>query len=168
MGNKAVIKAGRAPGLENGTYGTVNITAGGNFTICKSATIYADDLNIETTTSDITFCDNADLLGVTDGESIKAQQGSIHMGENLVVHSNAEATEFVAQSGDIVIDAQGFVDVRDNAYVHTYFGGSSSENNRTEISGDKGVSFGDNARFDTTVLTLNAGDSVSASAGNLT
>lgn len=204
MGNKAVIKAGCAPGLENGTYGTVNITAGENFTIGESATIYADDLNIEAMIGDITFGDNADLWGVTDGVSIKAQQGSIHMGENLVVHSTAAATEFVAQSGDIVIeragtlqssanaisftaagdvifkddflaegtsfviDAQGVVDVRDNAYVHTYFGDSPSENNRTEISGDKGVSFGDNARFDTTVLTLNAGDSVSASAGNLT
>lgn len=204
VGNEAVIKAGTASGLAQDTYGTVNITAGENFTIGESATIYADDLNIEAMTGDITFGNDADLWGVTDGVSIKAQQGSIYMGENLSVHSTAAATQFVAQNGDIVIeragtlqssansisftaggdvifkddflaqgtsfviDAQGVVDVRDNAYVHTYFGDSPSEYNRTEISGAQGVSFGDNARFDTTVLGLNAGDSVSGSVGNLT
>ena len=200
IGNNAIVKAGSASGLEENTYGVVNITAGENFTIGEQATIYADDLNITAQAGDITFGDGADLWGVTDGVSIVAQNGSIHMGEDLVVHSEADLTEFKALAGDIVIeregtlqssangivfeaagdvvfkddflasgtsfviDAQGAVDVRDNTYVHTFFG---SVQGQTTISGAGGIHFGDNARFDTTTLTLNAGDSVTGTVADL-
>ena len=203
IGNKAVVKAGSASGLAQNTYGVVNITAGENFTIGEQATIYADDLNIRAQAGDITFGDRADLWGVTEGVSIVAEKGSIHMGENLVVHSEAELTEFKALSGDIVIeragtlqssangivfeaagdvvfkddflasgtsfeiDAEGAVDVRDNAYVHTFFGSQPGVGNETTISGAQGIRFGDNARFDTTTLILNAGDSVTGTVGDL-
>lgn len=203
IGNKAVVKAGSASGLAQNTYGVVNITAGENFTIGEQATIYADDLNIRAQAGDITFGDRADLWGVTEGVSIVAENGSIHMGENLVVHSEAELTEFKALSGDIVIeragtlqssangivfeaagdvvfkddflasgtsfviDAEGAVDVRDNAYVHTFFGSQPGVGNETTISGAQGIRFGDNARFDTTTLILNAGDSVTGTVGDL-
>lgn len=200
IGNQAVVKAGSASGLEKNTYGVVNIWAGENFTIGEHATIYADDLNITAQAGDITFGDQADLWGVTDGVSIVAQNGSIHMGKNLVVHSEADLTEFKALAGNIVIeregtlqssangivfeaagdvvfkddflasgtsfviDAQGAVDVRDNAYVHTFFGSAQGQ---TTISGAGGIHFGDNARFDTTTLTLNAGDSVTGTVADL-
>lgn len=200
IGNNAIVKAGSASGLEENTYGVVNITAGENFTIGEQATIYADDLNITAQAGDITFGDGADLWGVTDGVSIVAQNGSIHMGEDLVVHSEADLTEFKALAGDIVIeregtlqssangivfeaagdvvfkddflasgtsfviDAQGAVDVRDNTYVHTFFGSAQGQ---TTISGAGGIHFGDNARFDTTTLTLNAGDSVTGTVADL-
>ena len=203
IGNKAVVKAGSASGLAQNTYGVVNITAGENFTIGEQATIYADDLNIRAQAGDITFGDRADLWGVTEGVSIVAEKGSIHMGENLVVHSEAELTEFKAMAGDIVIeragelqssangivfeaagdvifkddfkasgtsfviDAEGLVDVRDNAYVHTFFGEKPGEGNDTTISGSGGIRFGNNARFDTTTLTLNAGDSVTGTVADL-
>lgn len=203
IGNKAVVKAGSASGLAQNTYGVVNITAGENFTIGEQATIYADDLNIRAQAGDITFGDRADLWGVTEGVSIVAEKGSIHMGENLVVHSEAELTEFKAMAGDIVIeragelqssangivfeaagdvifkddfkasgtsfviDAEGLVDVRDNAYVHTFFGSQPGVGNETTISGAQGIRFGDNARFDTTTLILNAGDSVTGTVGDL-
>ena len=200
IGNNAIVKAGSASGLEENTYGVVNITAGENFTIGEQATIYADDLNITAQAGDITFGDGADLWGVTDGVSIVAQNGSIHMGEDLVVHSEADLTEFKALAGDIVIeregtlqssangivfeaagdvvfkddflasgtssvsDARGAVDVRDNTYVHTFFGSAQGQ---TTISGAGGIHFGDNARFDTTTLTLNAGDSVTGTVADL-
>ena len=203
IGNKAVVKAGSASGLAQNTYGVVNITAGENFTIGEQATIYADDLNIRAQAGDITFGDRADLWGVTEGVSIVAEKGSIHMGENLVVHSEAELTEFKAMAGDIVIeragelqssangivfeaagdvifkddfkasgtsfviDAEGLVDVRDNAYVHTFFGSQPGVGNETTISGAQGIRFGDNARFDTTTLILNAGNSVTGTVGDL-
>ncbi|HIT95925.1 MAG TPA: leukotoxin LktA family filamentous adhesin [Candidatus Aphodousia faecavium] len=203
IGNRAVVKAGSASGLLENTYGVVNITAGENFAIGDWATIYADDLNITAQAGDITFGDKADLWGVTGGVSIVAENGSIHMGENLVVHSEAELTEFKALSGDIVIeragtlqssangivfeaagdvvfkddflasgtsfviDAEGAVDVRDNAYVHTFFGSQPGVGNETTISGAQGIRFGDNARFDTTTLILNAGDSVTGTVGDL-
>lgn len=203
IGNKAVVKAGSASGLAQNTYGVVNVTAGENFTIGEQATIYADDLNITAQAGDITFGDRADLWGVTEGVSIVAEKGSIHMGENLVVHSEAELTEFKAMAGDIVIeragelqssangivfeaagdvifkddfkasgtsfviDAEGLVDVRDNAYVHTFFGEKPGEGNDTTISGSGGIRFGNNARFDTTTLTLNAGDSVTGTVADL-
>ncbi len=203
IGNKAVVKAGKASGLDPNTFGVVNITAGENFAIGDSATIYADDLNITAQAGDITFGDRADLWGVTEGVSIVAEKGSIHMGENLVVHSEAELTEFKAMAGDIVIeragelqssangivfeaagdvifkddfkasgtsfviDAEGLVDVRDNAYVHTFFGEKPGEGNDTTISGSGGIRFGNNARFDTTTLTLNAGDSVTGTVADL-
>ena len=139
-----------------------------------------DGVSIKAQQGSIYMGENLSVHSTAAATQFVAQNGDIVIERAGTLQSSANAIsftaggdvifkdDFLAQGTSFVIDAQGVVDVRDNAYVHTYFGDSPSEYNRTEISGAQGVSFGDNARLDTTVLTLNAGDSVSGSVGNLT
>ena len=198
IGNKATVKAGTAaqmdPETADGTYGVIDILAGENLTIGDEAVIYANNLDVRAQ-KDVTFGSNADLWSLTDGIKVISETGSIHMGEDLVVHTNYDQALFEAREGDIVIERAGSltssgssiqfvaggnivfkdnfraeglsfvlnagdsVTVWDDAYVHTDFGDEPGEDNETRIIAGKDIHFGDNARFETTDLIIEAGAS---------
>lgn len=105
IGNQAVVKAGSQSGLEQNQYGVILVHAGDEFTIGDSATLLADELKVEAT-GDIVFGDKATLWGATEGVTVASTDGSIRMGSDLTVVSNADKTLFSAQKGDIVVGRQ--------------------------------------------------------------
>lgn len=117
IGNKATVKAGTQSGLsqENPLYGKVSVIAGGSFTIGDEAYILSDDLLVSAQ-KDIRFGDKATLVGATDGVTVRSSEGSIYMGEDLTVTSNANKTSFEAGK-NIVIDRDAKLDSQDNSVV---------------------------------------------------
>lgn len=117
IGNKATVKAGTQSGLsqENPLYGKVSVIAGKSFTIGDEAQILSDDLLVSAE-KDIRFGDKATLVGATDGVTVRSSKGSIYMGEDLTVTSNASKTLFEAGK-NIVIDRDAKLDSQDNSVV---------------------------------------------------
>lgn len=117
IGNKATVKAGTQSGLsqENPLYGKVSVIAGESFTIGDEAYILSDDLLVSAQ-KDIRFGDKATLVGATDGVTVRSSEGSIYMGEDLTVTSNANKTSFEAGK-NIVIDRDAELDSQDNSVV---------------------------------------------------
>ena len=117
IGNKATVKAGTQSGLsqENPLYGKVSVIAGESFTIGDEAYILSDDLLVSAQ-KDIRFGDKATLVGATDGVTVRSSEGSIYMGEDLTVTSNANKTSFEAGK-NIVIDRDAKLDSQDNSVV---------------------------------------------------
>lgn len=117
IGNKATVKAGTQSGLsqENPLYGKVSVIAGESFIIGDEAYILSDDLLVSAQ-KDIRFGDKATLVGATDGVTVRSSEGSIYMGEDLTVTSNANKTSFEAGK-NIVIDRDAELDSQDNSVV---------------------------------------------------
>lgn len=115
IGNKATVKTGTQSGLnqENPQYGKVSVFAGESFTIGDEAQILSDDLLVSAE-KDIRFGDKATLVGVTDGVKVRSTDGSIFMGEDLTVTSNADKTLFEAGK-DIVIDRDATLNSKENS-----------------------------------------------------
>lgn len=205
IGNKATVKAGTQSGLAAGQYGKIDISAGDSLSIGEDAAILSDDLLVNAA-KDVRFGENATLVGATDGVLVKSTEGSIYMGRNLQVKSNAEETKFYAgkdivigkeshlhsehnsvifQAGnDIAFDddftvygkgfslfAEGSLRVGNDASVKTEFawnGGSDIAklpDTGIIVKGD--IFFGENAKFNTTVLALAAGDYETGANGNI-
>lgn len=115
IGNKATVKTGTQSGLDQGSYGKVSVIAGESFTIGHEAQILSDDLLVSAE-QDIRFGDKATLVGATKGVTVRSSEGSIYMGENLTVSSNAEKTLFEAGK-DIVIDRDATLNSEENSVL---------------------------------------------------
>lgn len=144
IGNGAVVKAGTQSGLEAGKYGGIRLAAGDAFEIGESATVLADALAVEAA-GDITFGDRATLTGATDGVTIASAGGSIYMGNELTVESNAQKTLFLAQKGDIVIGSEAKL---------------TSSNSQIEFEAGRNVVFNEDFDVHGLGFVVNAGNNV--------
>ncbi len=113
IGNSATVVAGSGPeAIADQQYGDVVVEAGKDISIGDYARLLSDNLTV-TADNNVTFGTNATLVGMTDGVAVNATKGSITMGENLTVLSNASTTNFNAGL-DIVVDKAGELYSREN------------------------------------------------------